>query len=135
MAPKKIEPPTEGAKPGEEDADVKPAVSEYEIHMDEDSAQDILANPPPETPESMSLEDVGKHKVKRLPYDLACIMGGRITGVIRAKSPEGEETDKIGLLIQVDGRQGPIENFIVWPVKELADVLAPITQFEINKAE
>ena len=102
--------------------------------MDEESAQEEMARTPPE-PESQDAKGIGKCKVARLKYDLACIIGGKIIAAVSWKDEKGMDTEKIGLVVEVESRQGPLEHFTIWPVQSLEDITAPVTHLEINKTE
>lgn len=102
--------------------------------MDEESAQEEKAHTPPE-PESQDAKGIGKCKVARLKYDLACIIGGKIIAAVSWKDEKGMDTEKVGLVVEVESHQGPLEHFTIWPVQSLEDITAPVTHLEINKTE
>lgn len=136
MATKKNDTPPKQKLVGEE-APKGPEheVLEHEVTMDENTATDVLnAGDTTPVPEVSTRSSLGAYKAKRLNYDLACIIGGKITGVVTAKEMGGD-TDKIGLVVKIESAQRPEQTYIVWPVQDLQNLMAPVTDFEINQAE
>ena len=122
------------AKAKTEEAETKEGIVTLTAVMDEKSAQEEKANVPAE-PQSQETIPLGKWKASRLKYDLACIMGGKIIAAVSWKDEKGMDTEKIGLVVEVESMQGPNEHFTIWPVQSLEDITAPVTHLEINKTE
>lgn len=122
------------AKAKPEEAETKEEIVTLTAVMDEKSAQEEKVNVPAE-PQSQETIALGKWKVSRLKYDLACIMGGKIIAAVSWKDEKGMDTEKIGLVVEVESMQGPNEHFTIWPVQSLEDITAPVTHLEINKTE
>lgn len=122
------------AKAKPEEAETKEEVVTLTTVMDEKSAQEEKVNVPAE-PQSQETIALGKWKASCLKYDLACIIGGKIIAAVSWKDEKGMDTEKIGLVVEVESRQGPLEHFTIWPVQSLEDITAPVTHLEINKTE
>lgn len=122
----------QGHKAGDK---VEAKLMTYSVAMDAQEAAAIRANPPPEMEVEQTMAAVGKYKTSRLKYDLASIIGGRIVAVVFNTDETGSETQKVGLVVEVEEHQSSPASYIVWPVKDLADLTSPITDFEINRAE
>lgn len=122
------------AKVKPEEAETKEEIVTLTAVMDEKSAQEEKVNVPAE-PQSQETIALGKWKASRLKYDLACIMGGKIIAAVSWKDEKGMDTEKIGLVVEVESMQGPNEHFTIWPVQSLEDITAPVTHLEINKTE
>ena len=122
------------AKAKPEEAETKEEVVTLTAVMYEKSAQEEKVNVPAE-PQSQETIALGKWKASCLKYDLACIIGGKIIAAVSWKDEKGMDTEKVGLVVEVESHQGPLEHFTIWPVQSLEDITAPVTHLEINKTE
>lgn len=137
MAAKKSETlPVEQKPPAEEVVNApEQEVREHEIELDEAAAVDLLNDGDiTPMPEVQTRATLGRYKASRLRYDLSSIIGGTIVAVVNSKDMGGDG-DKVGLVIEVEMVQRPKITYIVWPVQDLKNLMAPITDFEINVAE
>lgn len=136
MAIKKSDTPPEQKPETEEEAKgAEHEVVEHEVVIDEQTAVGTLnAGDTTPMPEIQTRATLGVYKANRLHYDLSSIIGGKIVAAVAANEMGGD-TDKIGLVVEVESVQRPTIRYIIWPVQDLKNLMAPITDFEINVAE
>lgn len=119
-------------KPETETTEVVDEIRLTTTEINEDQAAEILLNgtEEPKIEDVASLEATAKYKAGREQYDIASIIGGRITHAIELEQ-SNNKTPLYSLVVEVDVSQGRPAQFLIVPINNF-EVNAKVGHFDIQ---